>query len=201
LPSRKSRLLTAYNLIRWGTPRRFFSANIPYFNRVLLVESGSRHLLEELLPGLYATHPELERLDLITCYSGAPAGFDAARGDVYNINDWRGPGRRAALFDGLRDKRYTAGGLICSGEPIMAKWKWAIAALVPTKYFLLNENGDYVWFDYVNWRTLRHYILVRLGLGGAEAVPTLARLLFFPFTFAFLLSYAAWVHFRRWSRT
>ena len=45
--------------------------------RVLLVESGARFLFEELIPGIYERQPGLERLDVLTCYPGAPRGFDA----------------------------------------------------------------------------------------------------------------------------
>jgi hypothetical protein len=195
------RLRVASYLLHWGAHRYFFSHQIPYFERVLLIESGSRYLFEDLLPGLYATHPELERLDLLTCYSGVPKGFDAAKGDVYYVSNWVGSDRRKVLYQGLRDHHYTVAGMICSGEPIMTKWKWSLAWLVPTKYFLLNENGDWVWFDYANFATLRHFVLVRTGLAGAGAVSTIGRLLLFPFTFLFLLSYAAVVHLKRRVRT
>lgn len=191
------RLQTAYTLLRWGAPGRFLSSNIPHFHRVLLIESGSRYLFEDLLPGIYSTHPELERLDLLTCFSGVPKGFDATKGDVYYVSDWHGREKRKVLYQGLRDHHYTAGGIICSGEPIMTKWKWSIAGLVPAKYFILNENGDYVWLDYTNLSILRHFVLYRMGLAGADAVSTIGRLLFFPISFLFLLSYAAVVHLKR----
>jgi len=195
------RVLTGYILLRWGILRNFFSSHIPYFNRVLLVESGSRYLLEDLLPGLYAAHPELERCDVVTCFAGAPKGFDPPLGDIYHVSDWRGRERRKMLYNGLRQKHYTAAGIICSGEPILFKWKWSLAWLVPTKYFILNENGDYVWLDYTNWKILRHFVLFRMGLAGASAVTTLSGILLFPFAFLYLLSYAAFVHLRRKVRT
>lgn len=194
-------LKTLYALVRWGTVRRFFDYHIPYFDRVLLIESGSRYLFDDLLEGLYASHPELKRLDLVTCFTGTPRGFDATRGDVYYVPEWQGRQRRKQLVQGLRDKHYTVGGMICSGEPIMTKWKWMLALTVPSKYFLLNENGDYVWLDYTNWKTLKHFVLFRAGLAGGDAVTTLARLFFFPFTLSFLLVYAGWVHLKRWVRT
>jgi hypothetical protein len=42
-----------------------------------------------------------------------------------------------------------------------------------------------------------HFILFRAGLTGAAAIPTIARLLFFPLSLAYLLLYAAFVHLRR----
>ena len=79
----------------------------------------------------------------------------------------------------------------------MTKWKWALAAQIPAKLFVVNENGDFFWVDYTNWRIIVHFFLFRAGLTGAEAVPTLTRLALFPFTLLFLLAYASWVQLRR----
>ena len=59
--------------------RHFFTKSIPPFSRVLLVESGSRQLFENLLPVLYRNHPDM-RCDLVTCYAGAPKAFRAGSG-------------------------------------------------------------------------------------------------------------------------
>ncbi len=83
----------------------------------------------------------------------------------------------------------------------MTKWKWWLALHVPAKVFILNENGDYYWFDIGNWRTMLHFLLFRMGLTGAGAATTLTRLLMFPFTICYLLLYAAQAHLRRKART
>jgi hypothetical protein len=83
----------------------------------------------------------------------------------------------------------------------MTKWKWALVAQVPAKTFLLNENGDYFYLDHGHWRTLKHFVLFRAGLAGSEGVTTLLRLALFPFTFTYLLLFAAYVHLRRLVRT
>jgi hypothetical protein len=44
---------------------------------------------------------------------------------------------------------------------------------------------------------MAHFMLFRAGLTGAAALPTIARLLFFPLTLAYLLLYAGAVHLRR----
>lgn len=55
--------------------RYFFRQKVPKFAHVLLVESGSRHLVEHLLRSL-RQHWDLElMIDLVTCYTGVPAGF------------------------------------------------------------------------------------------------------------------------------
>ncbi|HBY63374.1 MAG TPA: hypothetical protein DEH78_26420 [Solibacterales bacterium] len=176
--------------------RRFLSQRIPDFRRVLVIESGSRYLLEDLLPGLYAHHPDVP-VDLFTCYPGLPRTFRADRGLVFRASDYQGRPARRRLYAELSARQYNILGLICSGEPIMTKWKWMVAARIPAKVFVLNENGDYFWLDRGNWRTVRHFVLFRAGLSGAGAVRTLGRLALFPFTLLYLLLFAAIVHLKR----
>ena len=180
--------------------RRFLSKQIPSFNRVLLVESGSRQLFEDLLPGLYEIHGDEMRLDLVTCYAGLPKSFRESQGTVYRIADYPGPDGRKQLYAQLRNRDYGVLGVICSAEPIMTKWKWMLAWKVPSKIFILNENGDYFWADRGQWKTLRHFVLFRAGLSGAGAVATLFRLAMFPLTLIYLLLFAATVHTRRKAR-
>jgi len=167
---------------------------------VLLVESGSRYLIEHMVPGVYACHPQVERVDLLTCFPGVPKNFDESRGRIYRTTDHVGRAARKALYAELRATGYDILGLVCSGEPIMTKWKWTLAYQVPAKTFVLNENGDYFFLDRGQWRTIKHFVLFRAGLSGAEGVATLARLALFPFTFTFLLLYAAYAHIRRLAR-
>jgi hypothetical protein len=167
----------------------------------VLVESGSRYLLDELLPGIYSHHPHLERVDLITCYPGAPAAFDHARGRILRVHEFRGGAGRARLYAHLKETGYNICGIICSGEAIMTKWKWAVAAHSPSKVFILNENGDYFWVDRSQLSVIRKFVMYRAGLSGANAVSTLGRLVLFPFTLAYLLAFAGWVHLRRKVRT
>lgn len=167
---------------------------MPPFDRVLLVESGSRELVESLLPGLYKLYGEGMSTDLVTCYAGVPAGF---RGDVFRVADFAGTEGRKRLYAILAERNYSIIGIVCSAEPIMTKWKWVLAARVPAKLFILNENGDYFWVQWTEWKTIRHFILFRAGLSGAGAVTTITRLLAFPFMLLYLIAYAAAVHTRR----
>lgn len=176
--------------------RYFLSKSVPPFSRVLIVESGSRHLIESFLPRLYQNHPGMA-LDLVTCYPGAPAQFRSDRGAVYRVPDYRTPKDRSRFCSLLRANRYSTLGMICSAEPIMTKWKWMLAFRVPAKVFILNENGDYFWVDRGHWRTIRHFVLFRAGLSGAGAVRTPVRVLLFPFTLLYLILFAAAYHFRR----
>ena len=168
---------------------------------MLLVESGSRYLFESMLPGLYGNHAENERVDLVTCFPGLPREFDTSRGEVFRVTDYHGRPARKAFYAKLGAGDYDVIGIICSGEAIMTKWKWALAWEVPAKLFILNENGDYFWVDRGQLGTIKHFALYRAGLSGAGGVTTLLRLALFPFTFAYLLLFAAYVHLRRIART
>jgi hypothetical protein len=177
--------------------RYFLSQHIPPFRRVLLVESGSRYLLEDLIPGVYANHPEGETVDLVTCYPGLPSTFDESCGKTFRVWEYSGRAKRKVLYEELKARRYDVVGIICSGEPVMTKWKWSLAARLPAKVFILNENGDYFWLDRSNLGTIRHFALFRMGLAGMQGVRTVAGLALLPFTLTYLLMYAAWVHVRR----
>jgi hypothetical protein len=173
--------------------RYFLRRRQPPVSRILLVESGSRHVIERVLPGLRQTHGESVPIDLVTCYPGAPAGVDA----VQRVTGYQGATGRRRLYRALAAKRYSIVGIVCSAEPIMTKWKWALAARLPAKVFIINENGDYFWLDRGHWRAILHFALFRAGLAGSGAARTFGRLLVFPFTLLYLLLYASAVHIRR----
>jgi hypothetical protein len=177
--------------------RFFFTRRQPSTARILLVESGSRYLFENVIAGIRQAYGEDVPVDLVTCYPGLPEGFPPETTRVYRVTDFRGRSGRKLLYRELRRNAYSILGIICSDEPIMTKWKWALAARLPAKIFVLNENGDYFWLDVAHLATIRHFVLFRAGLAGAEAVRTLARLFLFPFTLAYLLLYASIVHSRR----
>lgn len=160
------------------------------------MESGSRHLIEQVLPLLGNTYGAAP-IDVVTCYPGAPEGV----AEVHRVGEHRGPAARRQLYRRLAAGGYSIMGIVCSGEPIMTKWKWALAARLPVKVFVINENGDYFWLDRGHWRAIRHFVLFRAGLTGSGAFRTLGRLLVFPFTLLYLLLYATTVHIRRaWRR-
>lgn len=180
--------------------RYFLSKRMPAFDRVLLVESGSRQLLEDLLSGLYDHYPHM-RADLVTCYGGVPERYLADRGRVYRVGDYRDSRARKGLYRELSSNRYDVVVIICAAQPIMTKWKWALALRLPAKLLVLNENCDYFWFDRGHVSSIWDFSLYRAGLSGAGAVSTVARILVFPFTLLFLILFAATVHLRRKLRT
>jgi len=177
--------------------RYFLSRRLPEAESILLVESGSRGLLEQLAPKLRETWGEGVPIDLVTCYARMPQGFPEERTRVYRVSGYRGREGRRKLYRELARIRYSYVGIVCSGEPIMTKWKWALALRLRAKIFVINENCDYFWLDRGHLGPMRELVLFRSGLAGAGAVRTLARIFSLPFTLAYLLLYATVVHARR----
>jgi hypothetical protein len=173
--------------------RYVLSGAWPSGTRILLVESGSRSLLEGTLPPMREAWAAPYRFDLVTCYGGIPAGLPEDT-DVFRVQDFGTPELREDLIRKLRARDYAYVGLICSAEPIMTKWKWLVALKVPAKVFIINENGDYFWLHRENWAVVREFALVRAGLYGTDAPRTIARLLAFPFAVIYLLLYAFTAH-------
>jgi len=174
--------------------RFFFSPQkAPPIQKVLLVESGSRHLLERLIPNLRLVYGENLPIDLCTCFPGAPAGLlgDAR---IYRTADYATPAARSRLYKELRANGYHAIGIICSNEPIMTKWKWMLVYRADAHAFLINENADYVWFDRVHASGLAAYAHTRMGFEGSGAVRTLARIVLLPVSLLYLSFYALTVH-------
>ncbi len=177
--------------------RYFLTRRLPEAESILLVESGSRSLVERVVPSLRETWGEEIPIDLVTCFARLPQGFSPENTRVYRVGDYRGRQGRARLYRELARKRYALMGIICSGEPILAKWKWALSLRLPVKIFIINENGDYFWLDWGHFALIRQFVFLRSGLAEAGAVRTLASVFSFPFTFLYLLLYATTVHARR----
>jgi hypothetical protein len=168
----------------------FFRRSVPDINRVLLVESGARHIAERLLPILRRNHGLQVSVDLVTCYPGLPKGYPE------NTVVFRTPEHpdRRALFRAIAAGDYPLLGIVCSGEPILFKWKLVLAARLRAKVFIVNENADYFFLDYSNWQTLVRLGFDRAGLAGPSAARNLASMALFPLTLTYLLMYAGWVH-------
>src|SRR5258708_10223465 len=98
--------------------RPSLTRSVPPFSRVLLVESGSRELFENLLPVLYQNHADMI-CDLVTCYAGVPKNFREDQGAVYRVTDYPAGEARQRLYKELGANRYTIVGIICSAEPII----------------------------------------------------------------------------------
>jgi hypothetical protein len=177
--------------------RYLFSGRIPEASSILLVESGSRDILEKVVAGLRRSWGAQVPIDLVSCFANLPRGLDAATTRVYRVSDYRGRQGRARLYAELRARRYPLMGIVCAEEPLMMKWKWALGLRVPAKIFIINENADYFWLDRKHLKIIRRFAISRAGLAGSGAVRTLARLFSFPFALFYLLLYAGVVHGRR----
>jgi hypothetical protein len=176
--------------------RYLLTGRQPEAAAILLVESGSRGILEKMLPPLRQSWGKDLRIDVVSCFATLPQGFPPET-RLYRVGDYRGREGRGKLYRELEANRYSHVGIVCSAEPLMTKWKWMLALRVPAKVFVINENADYFWLDRLNSANIRTFVLLRTGLAGSGAVRILARLISFPFTFLYLLLYAATVHTRR----
>jgi hypothetical protein len=176
--------------------RYFLTGRQPPVSAVLLVESGSRGIIERLMPGLQKSWCAGARIDLVSCYASLPQGFPEQT-KLYRVADYRGRAGRKNLYRILAKTGYSHLGIVCSEEPLMTKWKWSLAARLPVKVFVVNENADYFWLDRNHISNMWEFALLRAGLAGAGAVRTIVRVVSFPFTLAYLLMFAGYVHARR----
>ena len=147
-----------------------------------------------MLPPLRRSWGNGVPIDLVSCFATLPAGFPPET-RLYRVADYRAD--RARLYRELANNRYSHIGIVCSAEPLMTKWKWMLAARLPVKVFIVNENSDYFWLDRMHLPSVWSFVLLRTGLAGTGAVRILAQLFSFPFTFLYLLLYATTVHARR----
>jgi len=173
--------------------------NLP-IDKLLVVESGSRAVLEGGLPKFRALFGDPKRVDLVTCLPGLPQTLDPATTQVFSVTGARTAGERWRLVRELRREGYNVVGIICSDEPVMTPWKIAVALAVPGKVLVFNENSDFFWVDWDHRKTLRQFVLFRAGMLEDGAVRKLVQLATFPFLLAFLLLYASAVHLLRWGR-
>ena len=87
--------------------------------------------------------------------------------------------------------------ILCTGEPILLRWKLMALAMLPAKVLIVNENADFFWLDWENRRTLRKLASIRWGVNLEEFFATLLRALVFPITLLILLVTAGFLYLRR----
>jgi hypothetical protein len=177
-------------LSRWSPP----------LDRVLIVESGSRTAADRYIAHLYQNEP-ITKLDVLTCYNAGPLSFNPSKGELYYTHHAASSSGRAQLFKTLATSGYSAVCILCTGDPIMTKWKWMAALRIPAKIMIVNENADSFWLDRGYHRDLWHMIDERLGLSQLALLRIVYQIVALPFTLAVLLSFAAWAHGRRLLRT
>jgi hypothetical protein len=175
----------------------FFTGRGPAVDRILLVESGSRHVLERAIAGMTRGFPGV-RLELCTCLSGLPSGADFDR--VWRVTDAPSMSAKWQMARAIAASRPPVAAILFSGEPILFYWKAALLLLLPSKILLINENGDFFWLDGPNLPTLRQFVGARLGMNGEGMLRGVCRVVSFPFVLVFLVLAAALTYMTRWSR-
>lgn len=166
--------------------------DFPPLSRVLLVESGTRELLEKAIPTVHSFWGTPPPMDVFTCFHGAPEGI-GDEATIYRVTDYPGAERKKLLRE-FRNRGYGVMAIVCSGEPILLKWKWLIAAGVPAKLLIINESGDCFWCDKDNWSAIRQFVVSRSGMSGATILRSILQVAALPVTFTWLLLFAAGSH-------
>ena len=174
----------------------FFNDAVPPARAVLIIESGSQHILAHALPAIRRAFPDAG-IHLLTCWPEAPPGPFAR---LLRVRDFPGRGAKLRLLSSFRRQPADVLAIVCSKEPVMYAWKMMALLLVPAKTLIINENGDFFWFDWHNRRTLRSFVQSRWVIVRKEFLLTALRALVFPFTLLYLLATAAWLYARRWRR-
>lgn len=180
---------------------RYLTASYPEFRRVILVESGPRSVLEAAIPRLGNVFGPQTAFDLVTCYTSRPSTL-SADATIWRTADHRSGEDRDRLLREINATGASAVAIVCSGHPIMTRWKWWLAWRLPMKVLVINENADCFWLDAAHLASARSMALVRAGLSGNGVSAdtggrTLLRLAVFPLGLAYLLIYASVVHVRR----
>lgn len=175
----------------------FLSGRAPHATKILLVESGSRHLLERAAAEM-SRHFPTAKFDLCTCYTGV---LEAVAVDqVWRVNEVRSFGAKLSMARAVIRTRPPIAALLFSGEPVMFNWKMLLLAALPSKIIVINEHGDFFWLDRKNLALLRSFVGARLGVGGDAFLRAVSQVLVFPFVFLFLVFYTLVTYLARWTR-
>jgi hypothetical protein len=87
--------------------------------------------------------------------------------------------------------------MLCTGDDIMTKWKWAAVLRVPAKVMIVNESADTFWLDRGHIRELRGMARDRIGSAWLLPLEIAYQVIALPFTIFILVGFAAVVHGRR----
>lgn len=180
--------------------RGVLSSVHPSFERLLVIESGPREVTEVFLKHLYEVQRS-ERVDLLTCYVGAPQTFDSQRGVIYSVHDADAKANRTKFIRKVLRGPYNVVAILCTGDPVLTKWKWIIALRVNAKVLIVNEYAGFFLLDLKHRRPAQMMLRLRLGLHRPVQFHLFGELLLVPFTMAYLAFYAAAVHTRKYLRS
>jgi hypothetical protein len=174
--------------------RGFFKRTESPVRRLLIVESGPREVAELAL----ARFADLPSCDVLTCYSTAPAAFDAARGTLFSVHQPDAVANRRAFANKLAHGPYDAIAILCPGSGVLAKWKWTITAQTKARLIIIDEFGDWFFVSFFNLPQLAVLLIRRSNLASLPLLLLAAvKLILAPFVVLYLLLYTALVHLRR----
>lgn len=173
--------------------RYFFRRTIPAAKDVLLIESGSPEVALQALEGIRKIFPRA-RYHLCTCQAEAPP---ASFTDIFRATDYPTTWKKLGLLFSFCRRGWNVLVILCTGEPILWRWKMLAVLMLPAKVLVVNENADFFWLDWGNLRTLRSLAGIRWGVNLEEFFYTVLRGLIFPLTFLFLLATAGLLYLRR----
>lgn len=178
--------------------RYFFRKKVPAARDVLIIESGSPEVTGRAMAGLRKLFPKA-RFHLLTCFPVPSSHHYSSVFEVDQYPDWKA---KLALLHRLRKKRWGILTILCTGQRILLPWKISALLMIPSKTLIINENSDFFWLHWENWKILVQLSASRLGLNIQIKQPLILffRALMFPFTLLFLLLTALFLYSRHWRR-
>ena len=171
----------------------FFRRKLPSTVDILLMESGSPEVARRALAGIRKVFPSA-RYHLCTCQADPPLAMFSS---VFRVTDYPTGWKKLGLLFSFWRRGWEVLVILCTGEPILWRWKMLALVLLPAKVLVVNENADFFWLDWGNRGTLRRLLGIRWGVDLEEFFYTLLRALVFPLTFLFLISTAGFLYMRR----
>lgn len=174
----------------------FFRRKFPGAADVLLIESGSPEVARRALGKIREHFPDA-RYHLLTCWPDPPTGLYRS---VFRAADYPTGWEKLRLLLSLARRKWRVLVILCTGEPVLWRWKMLAVALFPSKVLIVNENADFFWVDWTHRRHVRQFLAVRWGVNRDEITATALRALVFPLTLLFLILTALYLYARRWRR-
>jgi len=157
------------------------------------MESGSPDVAQRALEGIRKIFPRA-RYHLCTCQ---PVSSAATFSSVFQVTDYPTGWEKLGLLFSFWRKRWEVLVILCTGEPLLWRWKILALAVLPAKVIIVNEHADFFWLDWENLATLRRLMGIRWGVNLDELLFTLLRAVAFPFTLLLLLATAGFLYMRR----
>ena len=171
----------------------FFRRKAPEAADILLIESGSPDVRRRALEKILKIFPSA-RCHLCTCRPAPPSGEFAS---VYPVTDYPSVWEKLRLLISFRRKRWEVLVILCTGEPILWRWKVLATLMLPAKVLVVNENADFFWLDWGNRKALRGLLGMRWGENLDDLSRTLLRACAFPLTLLILLCTVGFLYTRR----